>query len=170
MTDVLEEYIAAAKVLRNVVESGGPNCGKMVEIMLKAVGLPKGKPWCAAYVNYVGHQAFLDENDPAKSLWPLPMTGGCAVLGEFGLKHNVLYEEPKRGDIFLLYFPTLKRFAHTGIVLEPPGKDGKCTTIEGNTNGNGGREGYEVALRTRTINTEAGSRFLRWSELVEKDP
>lgn len=169
--EAIERFIAAAKMLRNVTEQGGPNAGQMVEIMLALVGLKRGQPWCAAYVSYTGHQSFLDEATPTKTAWPLPMTGGCALLGEAGIKHNALHTTPQRGDLFLLYFPSLGRFAHVGIVLEVLDDHGLCRTLEGNTNdGDGSREGYKVSLRTRRLHIDAGDRCLRWVECVPTSP
>lgn len=163
-----ERYISAALVLKDVPEIGA-NAGQMVELLQKSVGIHKGDPWCAAFVNYVGRQAFLNETDPKRSAWPLPMTGGCAAIGDFAAKHDLLRTEPQRGDVHLLYFPSMKRFAHTGIVLQPPlAPGGQCLVIDGNTNdGDGSREGYKVSLRRRTIDPKAGHRFVRWTELIQ---
>ena len=51
------------------------------------------------------------------------------------------YEQPALGDVFLLHSKELRRFAHTGIVVELAQSYGSgktasyvCTTVEGNTN------------------------------------
>lgn len=165
----IEQFCATAKGFRNVQEHGGPNCGEMVEIFLALVGLKKGNPWCAAYVSYVGHQAFLNEQDPTKSGWVVPLTGGCAILGEFAASKGILMEDGQRGDLFLLKETVngTLRFAHTGVVLSGPDADGRYITIEGNTNdGDGSREGFKVSLRRRTIDPTKGHRFVRWATLV----
>lgn len=165
----IEQFCAAAKAFYNVQEHGDPNCGEMVELFLKSVGLQKGQPWCAAFVSYVGHQAFLNEQDPTKSAWPLPMTGGCAVLGADAAKHGILLEDAARGDLFLLKFTVegVHRFAHVGLVLSGPYADGRYVTLEGNTNdGDGSREGYKVCIRRRMIDPEHGHRFVRWVSLL----
>lgn len=165
----IEAFIAAAKVFRNVQEHGGPNAGEMVELFLKAVGLVRGQPWCAAFVSYVGYNAFRSEEDPSKSTWPMVMSGGCAVLGEFADKKAVLVTEGQRGDLFLLKLVVdgVTRFAHVGVVLSGPDAEGRYRTIEGNTNdGDGSREGFKVAMRRRTITPENGHRFVRWVSLL----
>lgn len=165
----IEQFASAAKVLRNIQEHGGPNAGEMVEVLLASVGLKRGQPWCAAYVSYIGHQAFLNEEDPTKSTWPLPMTGGCAELGEYAAAHNVLVEDGQRGDLFLLKLTVegVHRFAHVGVILSGPDASGRYRTIEGNTNdGDGSREGFKVSMRRRTIDSASGHRFVRWVSLL----
>jgi len=134
-----------------VVEEGGANRGQRVELYQRSVGLKPGDPWCAAFVNWCGSKALGAD-------WLLPMVGGCATLGDFGAKHGLLHSEPKSGAIFLLYFPKLRRFAHTGFCDVAVSGGWQC--IEGNTNPKGGREGYGVFVRTRTFKPE--DRFLWW--------
>lgn len=141
--------VARAEV--GVVEEGGPNRGSRVEQYQRAVGLKPGDPWCAAFVNWCGHKALEAE-------WLLPMVGGCASLGDFGFRHGLLHSEPRSGAIFLLYFPKLRRFAHTGFCDVPV--SGGWATIEGNCNPAGGREGYGVFSRVRSFGP--ADRFLWW--------
>lgn len=159
----IEQLVAAAKVLTGVHEVG-ENRGEMVTLMLKKTGLPGGYPWCAAYVSWVGYWAFYDENTK-KSAWPLPITAGCAPIGAAAKQEGVLVDTAERGDLFLVYFPKLKRFGHVGIVL---GKnaDGSYDCIEGNTNDGGSREGIGVFIRTRRFDTAKGDRFVRWVDLM----
>lgn len=165
----IEQFIAAAKVLRNIQEHGQPNEGEMVNTLLKSVGLGPGYPWCAAYVSYVGRNAFLNEDEPTKSAWPLPMTAACGILGEYAAKHAVLVDEAQRGDLFLLKLTVdgVNRFAHVGVILSGPDAQGRYSTIEGNTNdGDGSREGFKVSMRRRVINPANGHRFVRWVSLL----
>lgn len=124
------------------------NAGPFVERCLKVVGLPKGQPWCAAFVAMCGRVAF-DED------WPLPLTGGCAVLGDFAKKKGWLVDKPKRGDLFLIWHPELGRFAHTGFCI-----DDKGDSISGNTSGAGSREGWIVGRRKWAFKPE--DKFIRW--------
>ena len=71
---------------------------------------------------------------------------------------------PQPGDVFLLYYPALKRYAHTGFVLEVR-DNGACVTIEGNTNDGGSRDGWGVFTRTRRFGID--DRFIRWQPHVE---
>lgn len=91
-------------------ELTGNNDGKQVEIYLKYVGLPKGNPWCAAFVCWV-----LGQNDVAN-----PKSGYCPTL--FITKNQVWKRDAKHssipltGDVFGIYFPEKNRIAHVGFV------------------------------------------------------
>ncbi|SKB76616.1 CHAP domain-containing protein [Daejeonella lutea] len=56
---------------------------------------------------------------------------------------------PEMGDVFGLYFPEKGRIAHVGFVDE--WKDGWVTTVEGNTNVLGSRDGDGVYRKRRLI-------------------
>lgn len=135
----------------------GANAGPYVERVLKRTGVPKGNPWCAAYVADVGVCALGDR-------WPLPKTAACLQLGEFARRKTILNEKPMPGDVFLLWYPKLGRFAHTGFVTDVVDSN-TVKTIEGNTNADGSRDGWLVARKTRDIGPN--DRFVRWSLLVE---
>lgn len=128
------------------------NSGPFVERVLAGVGLKKGDPWCAAWVYDVGRKALGDR-------WPLPKTGGCAILGEFATAKNILHDIPNVGDVFLIYHAPLKRFGHTGFIVGP-GND----TLSGNTSGAGSREGWMVGRRVWTFGPR--DRFVRWVDLL----
>ncbi|MBX3173265.1 MAG: CHAP domain-containing protein [Gemmatimonadaceae bacterium] len=131
------------------------NAGPYVERVLKRTGLGKGYPWCAAWIADLGAIAFGAD-------WPLPLTASCAELGRAAEQAEVLNEKPARGDVFLIWFEKLGRYAHTGLVLEVHA-DGRCTTLEGNTNDGGSREGWGVFRRTRQF--AAKDRFIRWGAM-----
>lgn len=128
------------------------NAGPRVEEYLKMVHLSKGQPWCAAFVAWVGVTALGER-------WPVPRVGGCATLGEWAKKERVRYLKPKVGDIGLLYFPKLGRFAHTFFIESTPDVQGRWGTIEGNTSGGGSREGWGVFRRRRVFGVN--DRFIR---------
>lgn len=128
------------------------NAGPYVERVLERTGLGKGLPWCAAWVADVGVIALGDR-------WPLPKTASCAMLGEAAAKAGILHDKPEVGDVFLLYYSSLGRFAHTGIVTAV-NADGTIGTLEGNTNDGGSRDGWGVFRRTRRVGSR--DRFIRW--------
>ena len=160
----VECLIAAALALTNVTEQGGNNHGQMVERFLHEVGLSAGAPWCAAFVHHVGYWS---QFDPAqqRSAWPLPATGSCQVLGDTAAQQQALVHRPVRGDVFLWYMAPLDRFAHTGIVLDmrETGSTFLCTTIEGNTNDDGSRDGWKSCLKHRFFGKADGHAFIRWT-------
>lgn len=127
------------------VREDGNNAGPEVKRYLKAVGLSTGNPWCMAFVYWCVELA-------AQRLGmknPLIKTAG--VLDQYN--RTTLRKLPNRssgvkpGDIFIMDLG--KGTGHTGFVEKIP--NGLIHTIEGNTNDEGSREGYEVARRERII-------------------
>ena len=164
--------IAAAASLVGVREQGGNNRGPLIELFLREVKQPPGQPWCAAFVHHAGYWSHYD-HETAKSSWPLPPTASCYMLGEYAKRRGVLRDAPEIGDVFLMWNEKLKRFAHTGIVVqlrdegETPGEGQwfECETIDGNTDAGGSREGDGVLRRIRRFLPDAGDRFIRWADL-----
>jgi hypothetical protein len=147
----VEMLLALAQSFRFVREEPrNSNRGQAIGAFLGSVGLEQGYAWCAAYVGYCGQFV------PG---WPLPLVAGCATLGEAAEKKGLLRPTPARGALFLLYYPALKRFAHTGICLVEKG-GGVWRTIEGNTNGGGSRDGWGVFERERSFGPS--DRFIHW--------
>ena len=116
----------------------GSNSGPRVNEYLKSIGLDGGYPWCMAFVYFCFNEA-------AKELEiknPLVKTGG--VMAHYRKASN-RSKDPEAGDIFIMDYG--KGMGHTGIV-EWVGHE-EIHTIEGNTNDEGSREGYEVCRRVR---------------------
>jgi hypothetical protein len=165
--------VAAANSLVGVSELGGDNRGPMVELFLREVGQEPGAPWCAAFVYHVGHASHYDAARKMSS-WPLMRTASCMDLWKQARDFRILRFEPRVGDVFLKFSPTLNRFYHTGIVValhQPDAQEDRgvfvCTTIEGNTNDDGSANGYTTLRRVRrfTPSPEEGDAFIRWVEL-----
>ena len=163
--------VAAANAFVGFTEQGGDNRGQVVEHFLREVHQVPGQPWCAAFVFHAGYHSHYDAVSRI-STWPLPDTASCQDLYNFARARNAIRDEPEVGDVFLLYNSVLKRFAHTGIVVGVDAGDAAedrdvhvCTTIEGNTNLDGSRDGYATLRRARTFREVDGHRFIRWCEL-----
>ncbi len=128
----------------------GSNAGKEVEAYLRSVGLPKGYSWCMAFVYWCVNKACIANG----RINPLVRTGG--VLKQYN--ECTLRKLPKTssavkpGDIFIMEFGG--GLGHTGFVEKVEGQ--LIYTIEGNTNDDGSREGYEVAKRVRPISSLKG--------------
>jgi len=136
------------------------NAGPYVERVLRGTGHGKGAPWCAAWVTDVGVHALGDQ-------WPVRKTASVQQMADWARDQRCRYVATKTpavvGDLFALWFPSLKRFAHVGIVTEVS-TDGKTVkTIEGNTNADGGREGWMVAAKVRTLTDK--DRLIRWVQV-----
>lgn len=128
----------------------GSNSGPEVDIYLKSIGLGKGHPWCMAFVYWCVDTACKDLN--MKN--PLVRTGG--VLKQWNesklRKLTVRDRAIKPGDIFIMEFS--RGTGHTGFIEKIVG--GLAYTIEGNTNDEGSREGFEVARRQRAVGSFKG--------------
>jgi hypothetical protein len=124
----------------------GSNAGPDVEKYLKSVGLSKGYAWCMAFVYWNVQQAAtkLVVNNPLKK------TAG--VIDQWNYKATKKVAIPLPGTIFIMDFS--HGVGHTGFVEKVEGN--LIHTIEGNTNADGSREGYEVARRVRKISQIKG--------------
>ena len=124
----------------------GRNSGPLVDKILASVGLEGSRaPWCAAWVVYIGDEAFGKKDNPyPRSAWSPDFVKSPQWDRGRGKK-------PDRADAFGIYFQSLKRVAHTGIVEKVEGK--WAVTIEGNTNDDGSRDGDGVYRKRRPLCT-----------------
>lgn len=140
---ISEKAIEVAATQLGVHEdAGNKNTGPQVNEYLKSVGLNPGYSWCMAFVYW----CFQIASEKLAVTNPLAKTGG--VLAQWN-KRKLTYGvyTPQAGDIFIMDLG--KGLGHTGFV-ESVNKDGSINTIEGNSNDEGSREGYEVCRRKRT--------------------
>jgi len=122
------------------------NSGPVVDKILASVGLEgTGAPWCAAWVVYIGDEAF------GKNQNPFPRSAWSPDFVKDPKWDRGRGKTPDRADAFGIYFQSLKRVAHTGIIEKVEGK--WAVTIEGNTNDNGSREGDGVYRKRRPLCT-----------------
>jgi hypothetical protein len=117
------------------------NSGPEIDAWLDAVHCPPGKPWCMAYVHGVAAEA-------AKACGvanPCPRTAGA--LRAWELAPEVCKTQlPAPGDVFVLDTGEPGGAGHVGIV-ETVSPDGRTvTSIEGNSNQEGSREGDSVVI------------------------
>lgn len=116
----------------------GTNDKPAVINYLKSVGIGFAASWCMAFVYWCCKQAY-----PTNVL---VKTGG--VLQQWNkILPQYKHSTPKPGDIFIQDHG--HGMGHTGLVESVEGLN--IHTIEGNTNDEGSREGYEVCRRVRTI-------------------
>lgn len=117
----------------------------------------EGSPWawCMGFVQTVLDQATSSMGKSFRDI--MPQSYSCDVVGNHGLTMKKLHRnkelrsghyQPQPGDIFL-NVRTAWDWVHTGFVT---GTDGDwLLTIEGNTNDEGSREGFEVCRRMRNF-------------------
>ena len=141
--------IAIAQKQLGIREASGNNDGPQVEAYLATVGLKKGEPWCAAFLSWVFKQAGYAQ----------PRTGWSPAL--FPADRQV--KLPAQGLLFGIYFPTLKRIAHCGVIERVNGS--WISGIEGNSNVNGSRDGDGVYRKLRHVKT-----IYRYADWITKKP
>jgi len=124
-----------------VRELTGHNDGKEVEMFLRATGLGEGFAWCAAFVSYchIENDIAIPQNAPAWSPSWFP-------------QHRLISKEKALpGDVFGIYYINMRRIGHVGFMDEAWNNDsGNIITVEGNTNGDGSRDGDGVYRKRRS--------------------
>lgn len=137
------------------------NWGKRVAEYLKEAQVKTPAPWCAAFCNWVAKRAATDLGIDSP-LEKVPLQAYVQSYFDYFNKQGkvVPAAKAKPGDLIVLWYPSLKRYGHIGIVEKVDVKKGIAYTIEGNTNAAGSREGEQVAAKQRPIT--ANVKFLRW--------
>lgn len=151
-TDSLGADIVACgeqHVAQHPREIGGQNSGPWVRMYMNG---EQGAdfPWCAGFACFVMRQA------AAGRPLPFPASVSCDEIGQSAKKlglfrdgGSIKPEEITPGSFFLVRRATAPGWHHTGIVVSASGQT--VTTLEGNTNDDGSREGYEAIRRIRTL-------------------
>ena len=146
----------AANYVGHTEAPPGSNRSPQIDSWLQAVHSPIGSPWCMAFAWCMGRDA-LGMN------WPVPKAGRVQTVVDWAMRELFYREDPRMGDLAVLYFPALARYAHVGIVRGLHSET--FSTIEGNTvpDGSGGnqREGYGIFRRTRHLTPRWA--FIRWT-------
>ena len=130
-------------------EIGGQNKGPWVRLYMKGNEGP-ASPWCAGFVCFILKQACQSLSVPL----PIKTSVSCDTLATSAKGKGIFLKGSKitnKGQItpgsFFLRRRTPKDWVHTGIFIRA--EDEFFHTIEGNTNDDGSREGYEVCKRIR---------------------
>jgi hypothetical protein len=152
-----EKWIYDPKTGQGVQEVGGANRGKRIDEANRFTGVPLASPWCASSLALAAAEAI-------GTVYPCPRTADCDALLFFGRRRKILHTKAMRGDVFLIINPADADDAtHTGIVTDAV--DSGVTTIEGNSNNNGSREGVACVRHQRSYSSRIV--FLRWADLLE---
>lgn len=144
---------AESHLKQNPREVGGQNCGPWVRLYMKG---HEGEewPWCAGFVSFVLKQAAetLQMSQPIEgsfscdTLAAQAKAAGIFVKGSDLARGVEAIDELSDACIFLMR-RTDTDWTHTGFATAFD--DVAFDTIEGNTNDEGSREGYEVCSRSR---------------------
>jgi hypothetical protein len=130
-------------------DSHHTNCGAAIAKYQADTALGgQGWPWCAAFVDWCVHQFLLIPEFAEVCAIPLanrPRTASAFGLRTWGMDNNCrITRLPQVGDLVVY------TFSHCGIVSSLIDSY-HFEAIEGNTNADGGRDGYTVARKTREI-------------------
>jgi hypothetical protein len=136
---------------------------KQLEKRMSEVGWKMGESWCAYFAELVWKEAYDSyemKNDISKELLDKLFSGSSTqthknfdqsnFITRNQTNKNLLQKVPVPGALAIWRYGN-DWTGHTGIVLEPIG-NAAFISIEGNTNDDGAREGYEVAKRIRKLN------------------
>lgn len=142
------------------VREVGQNRGPAVEEYQKAGNNLPGSSWCMDFVLWNLDIVL----GPDKM--PLFRSGRVQDVYDHAKDLACIYQQPLEGDIFVKYYPSLNRFAHTGFVYQLKGL-GSFKSVEGNGNEQGGNDGYGVISKTRANARDASHyEYIRWRNLV----
>lgn len=151
--------VARQHVDQHPIEIGGANCGPWVRLYCQGND-GRQWAWCAGFVTLIMHQAYFYRDARA------PIKGSVSC--------DTLAAQAKRADLFLagreltsgrsdwsefgdacifLRRRTSTDWTHTGIATGGTGSPGEIVfdTMEGNTNDEGVREGFEACYRKRSL-------------------
>lgn len=135
-------------------EVNATNCGPRVDRYKSATNLPPHEswPWCAAFIDWCVMTAMETFGIPETQTFRRPTTASAFDLANWSLAQDTstwTRRLPKAdiesGDIIIY------QFSHCGIATRGPDDQGFFTAIEGNTNGQGSREGGAVLEKRRHI-------------------
>ena len=152
--DLVSEMIRIATAEVGVREVDNTNCGVRVDEYKAATWLnpKKGWPWCAAFVCWVIREALASSGVKQTKTFKRPRTAGAWDFENWSIDQDSttwLRRSPANdiapGDIVMF------TFSHIGIAVSAPDEKGNVTTVEGNTDIAGSREGGGVYLKTRNL-------------------
>jgi hypothetical protein len=139
-----------------VSEVNGTNCGPRVNEYKAATWLDSsvGWAWCAAFVCWCVREAMQATGVTESATFKRPRTAGAWDFENWSLAQGseTSTKKPHRGDIQAGDIVIFK-FSHIGIAISAPDKAGNVSTIEGNTDGKGSREGGAVLRKVRNVSS-----------------
>jgi hypothetical protein len=154
MSLLAQKIVELARREVGVEEIDGTNCGPRVNQYKAATNLPPAEswPWCAAFVCWLVREALAATGIKETATFRRPCTASAWGFENWSLAQDRTTQtrKPPRGDIQpgdIVVFT----FSHIGIATSSPDREGYITTIEGNTDGQGSREGGAVLEKRRSL-------------------
>ena len=151
--------VANQHVEQHPVEIGGANCGPWVRLYCSGND-GRQWAWCAGFVTMIMQQAYFYQD--AKP--PIKGSVSCDTLAAQAKSAGLFVSEKEitsgrrdwqqfGGSCIFLRRRTSTDWTHTGIATVSEGSLANTvfSTIEGNTNDEGVREGFEACRRTRSV-------------------
>tara|TARA_R110001632_G_scaffold224408_3_gene356788 strand:- start:1254 stop:1811 length:558 start_codon:yes stop_codon:yes gene_type:complete len=145
-----DKVVALAKKEIGVEEENGSNCGVRVNQYKSATSLNSKKswPWCAAFVCWLYREGM----EGGSYTFSRPKTAGAWDFENWARKqdNSIITKKPHKNDICagdIVIFT----FSHIGLAISRPDEKGYVTTIEGNTDSSGSREGGGVFQKKRHV-------------------
>lgn len=152
--------VANQHVNQNPVEIGGANSGPWVRLYCEGHDGAQWA-WCAGFVTLIMHQAYFyrDQKAPIKGSVSCDTLAAQAIAAGLFVNESDITSERVKWDslgscgIFLRR-RTSTDWTHTGFFHSgtEPVRELVFSTIEGNTNDEGSREGFEACRRKRSVN------------------
>lgn len=143
------KIVEIARSQIGVEEVGSTNCGPQVDTYKAATHLPPHEswPWCAAFVCWVvrqamGRDAFTFKRPTTAGAWD--MENWSRAQDDSTNTKKPAGADIQPGDIVIF------NFSHIGIATSEP-YGGKVSTVEGNTDAEGSREGGGVFAKVRKL-------------------
>ena len=146
---IATRLVELARAEVGVREVNGSNCGPRVNEYKSATNLPPNEawPWCAAFICWLFREA-MKAGGPYT--FKRPTTAGAWDFINWSKAQDASTQTKERqlldiqaGDVVVF------TFSHIGLAIGPPDKNNIVPTIEGNTDGAGGREGGAVLKKLR---------------------
>lgn len=163
MSKLPKTLIEIAQQQVGVTEINGTNKGPIVDIYKAATNLPPHEswPWCAAFICWLVREAMKSTGVKETAGFKRPQTAGAHDFINWsqeqdGTTNTKMFPKDKDiqpGDIVVF------TFSHIGLATST-GSGGLVSTIEGNTDAQGSREGGGVWRKVRkTSQIKARIRF-----------
>jgi len=152
--------VANQHVNQNPFEIGGANCGPWVRLYCEGHDGAQWA-WCAGFVTFIMHQAYFyrDQKTPIKGSVSCDTLAAQAIAAGLFVNESDITSERVKWDSLgecglFLRRRTSTDWTHTGFFHGGTGpvRELVFSTIEGNTNDEGGREGFEACRRKRSVN------------------
>ena len=132
---------------------------KDFDLQMRSTGWSDGQAWCAYWAEKIWCEVF--DNDTEKVLRRIFSANAVRTYENFWSTNFIRSKEPVEGAVVIWQHvqdgnPSYVGNSnwirgHAGIVIDTEGDINTFTTLEGNSNSQGGREGIEVARQVRTL-------------------